>query len=63
MLGMRNADVAGFRWVTKDMMTTLHAPQRPTIRFQVLDNLLAVHGGYYNHPKTEDNTRSTVFEP
>jgi hypothetical protein len=35
--------------VAKYVVTTLHIPQLPPIGFKQLDNLLAVHGGYYNH--------------
>lgn len=32
------------------VMGASHPDQKPPIRFQLLDDLLAVHGGYYNHP-------------
>jgi hypothetical protein len=50
---MRHADVAGFAGMRKHMVTTLDAPQCPTIRFQLLDESLAIHGGYYNPLKAE----------
>ena len=46
---VRNADMSGFDRVLENVMATSHAPQYPAIGFELLDDLLAVHDGYYNH--------------
>jgi hypothetical protein len=38
------------------VMGAAHSDQKPPIRFQLLDDLLAIHGGYYNHHGGCNNT-------
>lgn len=39
----------------KLVMRALDPRQKPAIRFQMLDELLAVHGGYCNHSTEKGN--------
>jgi len=57
---MRHADVTGLGGMAEDMVTSLHIPQLPAVGFEHLDDLLAVHGGYYNHLKRIINTITTI---
>jgi len=36
------------------VVRTFHAGEIPALRFQLLDDLLAIHGGYYNHNSAEN---------
>lgn len=56
---MRHADVAGLGRVTEDVVASLHIPQLPAVGFEHLNDLFAVHGGYYNHPSEVVNTITT----
>jgi len=40
------------------MVRTLNPRQKPAFRFQLLDDLLAIHGGYNNHQTSEVNPRA-----
>jgi hypothetical protein len=57
-LGVRHADMPWFGWVRKYVMATFHATQCPSVRFELPDNLLAIHGGYYNHSESKVNARN-----
>lgn len=56
---MRHADMAGLHGVGEYMMTAAHTAQCPAIRFELFDDLLAVHGSYYNHSQWKINTITT----
>ena len=46
---MLHSNQTRFGWVFELMMRALHSRQHPTIRFEFLNELPAVHGGYDNH--------------
>ena len=54
-----NADMPWFAGVSKNMMTSLYSTQNPSIRLKLPDDLLAVHGSYYNHLTNKVNTITT----
>lgn len=62
LLGVRHADVPWLAGVCENMMTTPYTTQIPAIRFKLLDELLAVHGGYDNHHANKVNTITVVVE-
>lgn len=49
--------MTGLGRMDKHVMAALHAAQCPAIRLELLDNLLAVHGGYYNHQFNKGNAK------
>ena len=49
-----------FAGVGENVMAALYTAQCPPIRFELLDNLLAVHGGYYNYLISKVNTITTT---
>lgn len=42
------------------MVRTLNPRQKPAFRFQLLDDLPAIHGGYNNHRTSEVNPSNTT---
>src|SRR5215210_5340528 len=46
---MGNRDDPGFAGMRELVVRALDAVQPPAVRFQLLDDLRAFHGGYYNH--------------
>jgi len=60
---MRDADMPRFAGMGENVMAALYTAQCPSIRFELLDNLLAVHGGYYNYQISKVNTITTTSRP
>jgi hypothetical protein len=57
---MFNRHQALFRRVLELMMRPLDPYQKPAIRFQSLDDLPAIHGGYYNYHAEEKQKKSGI---
>lgn len=46
---VRYADMPWLYGMHKDMVAALNTSERPAILLKLLNQLFAVHGGYYNH--------------
>lgn len=61
LLGVWHANVTGFGRVAEDVMAATNRSQFPSVRFELLDDLLAVHSGYCTHHAKMGKSES--FDP